>query len=73
MLKLSVDRGARELLLSAPDAFADLCSFAGQRSRSRLTRPEALVPMLAGRPQFPHGMRVFSFAGQASTKAVQRA
>ncbi len=50
--------------MSAPDAFADHCSSSGQRSRSRLTRPEALVPLLAGRPQFPYGMRVFDFAGQ---------
>src|SRR3954470_9918703 len=60
-LEIFVDRSFAALIPSAPDETVEQAGRPGTRRIA--TRPAALFNLLAGRPPFPNGTRVFDFCG----------
>jgi hypothetical protein len=59
--KSFIDRSFPALITSAPDETVEQAGCSGTRRLA--TRPAALFNLLAGRPPFPNGTRVFDFCG----------
>jgi hypothetical protein len=66
--QIFIDRSFPALITSAPDETVEQAGCTG--TRRIVTRPAALFNLLAGRPPFPNGTRVFDFCGHGLIRSA---